>query len=121
MDQATGAVGMSAADEPTPPAEDTEQLRRDIEHTREELGETVEALAQKADVKAQARQRAEEAKANAAQKKDELLQRARQVTPTSAQSGAQSAVHVAREHPVQLGYLGVFVAGMVAGRLLSRR
>jgi hypothetical protein len=34
---------------------------------------------------------------------------------------SKSAVEVVRSHPVQLGYLGVFVAGLVAGRLLSRR
>ena len=122
MGEAAGAIGMSPDHDKAPAGpQDTDELRREIEHTREELGETVEALAHKADVKGQAREKVEEVKASAGGKKDELLGRARQVTPGSAQEGAQSAVHVAREHPVQLGYLGVFVAGLVVGRLLSRR
>ena len=67
-----------------------EEIREDIEQTREELGETVAAVAEKSDVKQQAKAKAEEAQ------------------------------RLAKENPMPLAFAGVFLAGVVFGRLSSR-
>jgi ElaB/YqjD/DUF883 family membrane-anchored ribosome-binding protein len=97
-----------------------EEIREDIEQTREELGETVVAMAEKTDVKKQAQAKAEELKGQAGAKAKELSDKAKEVAPDSATEGVQQAQRLAKENPVPLAFVGVFVAGVVFGRLLSR-
>lgn len=70
-----------------------EQIRDEIDQAREELGDTVAAVSEKSDVKGQA-----QAKATAM--KDRMAARA-------------------EENP-SLAFAGVFAAGFILGRLLSR-
>jgi F0F1-type ATP synthase assembly protein I len=118
---------MSASEKGTPSTEagakeprDPEQIREDIEQTREELGETVAAVAGKTDVKGQAKAKAEELKGQAGAKAKELSEKAKEVAPDSAAEGAQQAQQLAKENPMPLAFVGVFLAGVVFGRLLSR-
>lgn len=97
-----------------------EEIREDIEQTREELGETVAAMAEKTDVKQQAQVKAEELRGKAAAKAKELSGKAKEVAPDSATESVQQARRLAKENPMPLAFLGVFVAGVVFGRLLSR-
>jgi ElaB/YqjD/DUF883 family membrane-anchored ribosome-binding protein len=97
-----------------------EEIREDIEQTREELGDTVAAMAEKTDVKRQAQAKAEELKGQAGAKAKELRDKAKEVAPDSATEGVQQAQQLAKENPVPLAFVGVFVAGVVFGRLLSR-
>jgi chromosome segregation ATPase len=99
---------------------DAEQIREDIEQTREELGETVAAVAEKSDVKQQAKAKAEELKGQAGAKAKELSDKAKEVAPGSATEGAQQAQRLAKENPMPLAFAGVFLAGVVFCRLLSR-
>jgi ElaB/YqjD/DUF883 family membrane-anchored ribosome-binding protein len=96
------------------------QIREDIEQTREELGETVAAVAEKTDVKRQAQAKAEELKGQAGAKAKELSDKAKEVAPESATEGVQQAQQLAKENPMPLAFAGVFLAGVVFGRLLSR-
>lgn len=100
-------------------AGDPTQIRQDIEATREELGETVEALAAKTDVTGQAKRKLEEARATVSEKADEMLGKVRDGTPETAVAGAGQAVVAARRNPVPL-LIGLFVAGLVIGRLTRR-
>jgi Protein of unknown function (DUF3618) len=97
-----------------------EEIRRDIEETREDLGDTAEALAQKTDVKGRAKAKIEGLKQTAQQRKDELAAKAKEAAPDSASAGAQQAASTAKENPVPLALVGVFVAGIVVGRIISR-
>jgi len=97
-----------------------EEIREDIEQTREELGDTVAAMAEKTDVKRQAKAKAEELKGQAGAKAKVLSGKAKEVAPDSATEGVQQAQRLAKENPVPLAFVGVFVAGVVFGRLLSR-
>jgi F0F1-type ATP synthase assembly protein I len=97
-----------------------EEIREDIEQTREELGETVAAMAEKTDVKQQAKAKAEELKGQAGAKAKELSDKAKGVAPDSTTEGVQQAQRLAKENPVPLAFVCVFVAGVVFGRLLSR-
>jgi hypothetical protein len=97
-----------------------EQIREDIEQTREELGDTVAAMAEKTDVKRQAQAKAEELKGQAGAKAKELSEKAKEVAPDSAAEGVQQAQQLAKENPMPLAFAGVFLAGVVFGRLLSR-
>lgn len=97
-----------------------EEIREDIEQTREELGESIAAMAEKTDVKQQAQAKAEELKGQAGAKAKELSDKAKEVAPDSATEGVQQAQRLAKENPVPLAFIGVFVAGVVFGRLLSR-
>jgi hypothetical protein len=99
---------------------DPEQIREDIEQTREELGETVAAVAEKSDVKQQAKAKAGELKGQAGAKAKELGDKAKEVAPDSATEGVQQAQQLAKENPMPLAFAGVFLAGVVFGRLLSR-
>lgn len=99
---------------------DPEQIREDIEQTREELGETVAAVAGKTDVKRQAQAKAEELKGQAGAKAKELSEKAKEVAPDSAAEGVEQAQRLAKENPMPLAFAGVFLAGVVFGRLLSR-
>lgn len=95
------------------------QIRQDIEATREELGETVEALAAKTDVTGQAKRKIEEARSTVSEKAEEMFGRVRDVTPETAAAGAGQAVVAARRNPVPL-LIGLFVAGVLIGRLTRR-
>ncbi len=83
----------------TKESRDAEEIREDIEQTREELGDTVAAVAEKTDVKQQAQVKVEELKGQ-------------------AEEGVQQAQRFAKENP--LAFAGVFLAGLVFGRLTSR-
>ncbi len=96
-----------------------EEIREDIEQTREELGDTVAAMAEKTDVKQQAQAKAEELKGQAGAKAKELSEKAKEVAPDSATEGVQQVQQLAKENPM-LAFAGVFLAGVVFGRLLSR-
>jgi len=98
-----------------------EEIRADIEQTREDLGDTVEALAAKTDVKAQAKDRIARVKETAQHKKDGFAARARDATPDSAGAGAERIVSTVKSRPVPFSALGAFAAGVLVGRLLSRR
>jgi ElaB/YqjD/DUF883 family membrane-anchored ribosome-binding protein len=97
-----------------------EEIREDIEQTREELGETVAAMAEKTDLKQQAQAKAEELKGQAGARAKELSDKAKEVAPDSATEGVQQAQRLAKENPMPLAFVGVFMAGVVLGRLLSR-
>jgi hypothetical protein len=97
-----------------------EEIREDIEQTREELGETVAAVAGKTDVKQQAKAKAGELKGQAGVKAKELSDKAKEVAPDSATEGAQQAQRLAKENPLPLVFVGVFLAGVLFGKLLSR-
>jgi hypothetical protein len=99
---------------------DPEQIREDIAQTREELGETVAAVAGKTDVKQQAKAKAGELKGQAGEKAKELSDKAKEVAPDSAAEGAQQAQRLAKENPMPVVFVGVFLAGVLFGRLLSR-
>jgi F0F1-type ATP synthase assembly protein I len=98
---------MSAAEQAKSPAvdapssSDPEEIREDIEQTRGELGETVTALAEKTDVKQQAQAKAEELKEQATDK-------------------AREAQRIAQENPMPMALAGMFIAGFLLGRLVSR-
>lgn len=97
-----------------------EEIRGDIEQTREELGDTVAAMAEKTDVKQQAKARAGELKGQASEKAKELSEKAKEAAPDSAGEGVQQAQRLAQENPMPLAFVGIFLAGVVFGRLLSR-
>jgi len=99
---------------------DPEEIREDIEQTREALGDTVAAVAEKTDVKQQARAKAGELKGQANAKAKELSAKAKEAAPDSAGEGVQQAQRLAKENPMPLAFAGVFLAGVVFGRLLSR-
>jgi hypothetical protein len=96
------------------------EIREDIEQTREELGDTVAAMAEKTDVKQQARAKAGELKGQAGAKAKELSAKAKEAAPDSAGEGVEQAQRLAKENPMPLAFAGVFLAGVVFGRLLSR-
>jgi ElaB/YqjD/DUF883 family membrane-anchored ribosome-binding protein len=122
MDQAAREGGPAVSAEPEQSKDKTpEEVRVDIERTREELGDTVEALAAKTDVKAQAKDRITQVKETAQQKKDEFAARAREAAPDSAGAGADQIVSTVRNRPVPFSAVGAFAAGVLVGRLLSRR
>src|SRR5438552_1710615 len=95
-----------------------EEIERDIEQTREELGDTAAELASKADVKAQAKAKADSVKQGAQQKRAQLFGRAREATPDSVGSGAQSVASTAQKNPLPFAVGAAFVAGIVLGRIL---
>lgn len=97
-----------------------EEIREDIEQTRDELGDTVAAVAEKTDVKQQARAKVGELKGQANAKAKELSAKAKEAAPDSAGEGVEQAQRLAKENPVPLAFAGVFLAGVVFGRLLSR-
>jgi F0F1-type ATP synthase assembly protein I len=97
-----------------------EEIREDIEQTRDELGDTVAAMAEKTDVKQQAQAKAGELKEQASAKAKELSEKTKEVAPDSATEGAQQAQRLAKENPMPLALAGVFLAGVIVGRLLSR-
>jgi F0F1-type ATP synthase assembly protein I len=99
---------------------DPEEIREDIERTREELGDTVAAVAGRTDVKQQAKAKAEELKGQAGAKTKELGDKAKEVAPDSAAEGVEQAQRLAKENPLPLVFVGVFLAGVLFGRLLSR-
>jgi ElaB/YqjD/DUF883 family membrane-anchored ribosome-binding protein len=106
---------------------DPEQIREEIDETREQLGETVAVVAEKTDVKKQAQARKEELKEQASAKADEAKEKAKEIgnrakdaAPDSAQEGVAQVQRVASENPVPMALAGAFLAGIVAGRLLSR-
>ena len=97
-----------------------EEIEADIEATREELGDTVEALAAKTDVKARAKAKVEETKETISEKVSGLGDSAKQATPESASAGAQQAATVVKENPEYAALAGAFVAGLIAGIIISR-
>jgi ElaB/YqjD/DUF883 family membrane-anchored ribosome-binding protein len=112
---------------PVNDSSDPEAIRAEIEETRRELGDTVAALSAKTDVKAQAQARVDEVKANAADKRDELLEKkddllgkAREISPDSAVSAAQTGQSKVRENPLPVAAIAAFAVGFLAGRLTAR-
>jgi hypothetical protein len=97
------------------------EIRSDIESTRQELGDTVEALAEKTDVKAQAQRKVADVRASIDAKRHEIVGKARSKSPDGASSAASSVASTARTNPVPIGVAGAFVAGLVIGRISSRR
>ncbi len=116
MDQEAGTGGTTVSG-----SGDPEQIRQEIDETRQQLGDTVEALAEKTDVKKQARRKLDETKVTAATKKDQLLGKANELSPDGARTAAIQAAETARRNPVALVAAGGFVAGLVVGRIGSRR
>jgi ElaB/YqjD/DUF883 family membrane-anchored ribosome-binding protein len=109
---------------PTPPEpaeRSPAEIERDIEATREEMGDTVAAVADKADVKKQASEKVAEVKEKVGSKAEELAGKAKGAAPESAGEGMQQAQSAARENPIPVIAAAAFVAGVVVGRLLSRR
>lgn len=119
MDQGQGEAGAGVAQDPQQRTPD--QIRDDIASTREEMGETVEALAAKADVKGQAQHKVEEVKQRVGAKREEFTHRAQAATPDSAGQAAVQAKAAAQNNPIPFIAAGAFVAGLVVGRLTSRR
>ena len=97
-----------------------EEIEADIEATREELGDTVEALAAKSDVKGRAKAKVEETKETISEKVSGIGDSARQAAPESASAGAQQAAAVVKENPEYARLGGAFVAGLIAGIIISR-
>jgi hypothetical protein len=97
-----------------------EEIREDIEQTREELGDTVAAMAEKTDAKQQAQAKAGELKEQAGAKVKELGDKTKEVAPDSAAEGMQQAQRLAKENPMPVVFVGVFLAGVLFGKLLSR-
>jgi hypothetical protein len=89
---------------------DPEQIKDEIEETREELGDTVAAVTEKADVKKQA-----------TAKKDAFVAKAKELTPESAEAGADQAREFAQQNPVPLGLGAAFALGLLVGSRLRRR
>ena len=77
-------------------------------------------MAEKTDVKQQARAKVEELKGQADAKAKELSAKAKEAAPDSAGEGVEQAQRLAKENPMPLAFAGVFLAGVVFGRLLSR-
>jgi Protein of unknown function (DUF3618) len=115
MGQDPSPSGASVTDQGDP-----EQIQREIEETRAQLGDTVEALAHKTDVKAQAKQKLDQTKAWVSEKRDELLGKAKGASPDGAAAAASQLSRTAKRNPLPLAAIGVFVAGLLAGRA-SRR
>jgi len=97
-----------------------QEIQEDIEETREELGDTAAALADKADVKGQAKAKLDSARHGAQQKKDELFGKAKEATPESIGSGAQSVASTAQENPLPFAVGAAFLVGVLVGRILRR-
>jgi hypothetical protein len=97
-----------------------EEIQEDIEQTREDLGDTAAALADKADVQGQATAKIDSAKHSAQEKKDELFGKAKQATPQSVGSGAQSVASTAQENPLPFAVAGAFLGGVAVGWILRR-
>ncbi len=92
-----------------------EELERETEETRQRLGETVDALAEKVDVRQRAKQTV-----------GELRERlpggdAGEGGPAELGKGAASTLRGAVERQPLGAALGALAAGLVLGRLLSRR
>ncbi|HEY1508736.1 MAG TPA: DUF3618 domain-containing protein [Solirubrobacteraceae bacterium] len=122
MDQAASEGGSAVTgDDEAQQQKSPEQLREEIEQTREELGDTVEALAHKTDVKAQAKERVASVKDSAVHTKDTFVSHAKDATPDSASSGAQSVISTIKRDPVPFTGIGVFAAGLLVGWLIGRR
>jgi ElaB/YqjD/DUF883 family membrane-anchored ribosome-binding protein len=122
-DPSTGRAAIDPA-EGTPTevhSTDPEQIRAEIEETRRELGDTVAALSAKTDVKAQARARITDTKAAIGDKRDEVVGKAREISPDSALAAASTGTQKARQNPMPLAVTGAFAAGLLIGRLMSRR
>ena len=111
---------------------DPDQIQEEIEQTRDELGNTVAATAEKVDVKKQAKAKVSDAKQTAAgkadaarhkatAKKDEFVAKAKELTPESAEAGADQAREFAQQNPVPLGLGAAFAMGLLVGSLLRRR
>jgi uncharacterized protein DUF3618 len=109
--------GKSSTAASTTDSREPDEIREDIEQTREELGDTVAAVAEKTDVKQQARAKADELKGQANAKAKELSAKAKEAAPDSAGEGVQEAQRLAKENPMPLAFAGVFLAGVLFGRL----
>jgi uncharacterized protein DUF3618 len=97
-----------------------QEIHEDIEQTREELGDTAAALAGKADVKAQAKAKIDSAKESAQHKKAQLFGKAKEATPDSIGSGAESVASTAQKDPLPFAVIAAFVVGVAVGRILRR-
>jgi hypothetical protein len=97
-----------------------QEIQEDIAQTRENLGDTAAALADKADVKGQAKAKIDSAKHSAQEKKDELFGKAKQATPESVGSGAQSVASTAQENPLPFAVGAAFLGGVAVGWILRR-
>jgi hypothetical protein len=98
-------------------AEDASGVRSAIAHDRAELAETVQALVQKADVKERVRETVAEKTGELQQKAGEVGDRVLHATPDDAQKVIGDAAHTVQRNPVPFLLLGVFVLGIVVGRM----
>lgn len=87
--------------------------------TREQLGDTVEARAAKTDVKAQAKRKVEETKASVGARKDDVVEKARSVSGSAAES-ASRVPKKARRNPMRLVVAGALLTGLVIWRIVRR-
>ncbi|HEV2790632.1 MAG TPA: hypothetical protein VGV69_04970 [Solirubrobacterales bacterium] len=65
--------------------------------------------------------KAEEMKGQAAEKAAEMADKVKEAAPESMGAAAGQAQSLAREKPVPIALAGAFVAGVVVGRIASRR
>jgi hypothetical protein len=102
-------------------AEDASGIRAAIERDRAELASTVQALVERADVKERVRETVAEKTEALQQRAGEVGARVREATPEDAQKVLGDAAQRVQRNPVPLMLAGVFVLGMLVGRMRGRR
>jgi hypothetical protein len=102
-------------------AEDASGIRAAIERDRAELAGTVQALVERADVKERMREAVAEKTEALQQRAGEVGARVREAAPEDAQKMVGDAAQRVQRNPLPLVLVGVFVLGMVIGRLRGRR
>jgi hypothetical protein len=98
-------------------AEEASGVRAAIAHDRAELADTVQALVQKTDVKERVRATVTEKAEELHQRAGEVGERLRNATPEDAQDALGAAAQRAKQQPVVLALVGVFVLGILIGRM----
>jgi hypothetical protein len=96
-------------------------VRAAIEQDRAELAETVQALVQKADVKERVRETVSEKAGELQQKASAVGDRVRSATPDDAQRVVGNTAAQVRRNPLPLVLVGVFVLGVMIGRVVRHR
>lgn len=102
-------------------AEDASDIRAAIDRDRAELAGTVQALVERADAKERVRETVAEKTEALQQRAGEVGARVREAAPDEAQKMIGDAAQRVQRNPVPLMLLGVFVLGMVIGRMRGRR
>ncbi len=102
-------------------AEDASGIRAAIDRDRAELADTVQALVERADVKERVREAVAEKTEVLQQRAGEVGARVRRATPDDAQKVLGDAAQRAQRNPVPLLLVGVFVLGVVIGRMRAHR